>query len=245
MRVLISGFVCGLIFIVNVCADPITADNQAQDLASPVAEPVATALPPANAALPQVISPQEGAIQQVNTMSQERPPSLVLPIAPIVENGVVLTAQELTNRLVALEAQVAQMKERIGLIEGNKTGSFFNEIQTQVDTLRKNLGRGIFAVLMSGIILVLLFLLILIIIPSRKKTEAARYPQGHDYDLMEGQGGIAAKLNLSRAYIEMGHESKAESMLYEVLSHGNDAEQEEAKNLLEKIKQKSGGACDR
>lgn len=54
-----------------------------------------------------------------------------------------------------------------------------------------------------------------------------------EYDLMNSAEGIPAKLNLARAYIEMGNKNEAQNILQEVLKQGNEEQQQEAKTLLD------------
>ncbi|MDR1057225.1 MAG: hypothetical protein LBL17_01440 [Coxiellaceae bacterium] len=156
---------------------------------------------------------------------------------PVVENSVLLTAQELTSRLISLEAQIAEMNERISAIESNKLEQQDNkDFLSAILQFFKQYKQYMDAILTGGVAIVILFLLVHVIASRSRKSGIVKYPEESNYNLLEDQGGIVAKLNLARAYVEMGHESKAESMLYEVLSQGNEAEQDEAKMLLEKIK---------
>lgn len=63
-------------------------------------------------------------------------------------------------------------------------------------------------------------------------TPSTEVSQG-EYDLMNSTEGIPAKLNLARAYIEMGNKGEAHNILQEVLKQGNEAQQKEAKILLD------------
>ncbi|WP_196137693.1 FimV family protein [Aliikangiella sp. G2MR2-5] len=56
---------------------------------------------------------------------------------------------------------------------------------------------------------------------------------GGDEDL--GGDEIATKLDLARAYIDMGDADGAKEILNEVVAEGNDEQQQEAKSLMEKI----------
>lgn len=67
------------------------------------------------------------------------------------------------------------------------------------------------------------------ILDPTPSTEAS---QG-EYDLMNSTEGIPAKLNLARAYIEMENKGEAHNILQEVLKQGNEAQQKEAKILLD------------
>lgn len=201
--------------------------------------------------------------QPAHNLTQE-PSRVVSVMTPTVEPAEAITTQELIARLTALEnsnrmllEQVAQLTEKVNVLESGikpggsagmsvskESGVAFAKIQAHISGLKDYLGPQLFMVVAGFVIFVILLLLIKIIIPRRRGGEDVSYPQDdmvakeQDFNLMEGQEGNAAKLNLARAYIEMGHDSKAQSMLYEVLAHGSDSEQEEAKSLLDKIKQK-------
>lgn len=68
--------------------------------------------------------------------------------------------------------------------------------------------------------------------PLPEASSSTESTQG-EYDLMNSAEGIPAKLNLARAYIEMGNKSEAQNILQEVLKQGNEEQQKEAKALLE------------
>ena len=51
-------------------------------------------------------------------------------------------------------------------------------------------------------------------------------------DLMIGEDAVGTKLDLARAYLDMGDPDGARSMLEEVLSEGSDLQRNEAKDLL-------------
>lgn len=183
---------------------------------------------------------------QSPTISQENSNSVGLAGEPVGPE-----AKSLSDRLTVLEtqngalkAQIAQMNERVNLVEekliGNvsvpKTSEYSTSFKTPqlIDNLRNYLGPKLFTIVVSTVIGLFCLLLIYIIFPRRRNhTSASHTP---DFNPMEGQEGIVAKLNLARAYIEMGKESEAQNMLQYVLAHGSDAEQKEARELLEKIK---------
>lgn len=126
----------------------------------------------------------------------------------------------------------------------NKT---FVMMQEVADRLYDYLGATPFLGILGGIILILLILLCRLIIPRRKRyaidpayrqePELAKEKE-EEYDLMTGKEGTAAKLNLARAYIEMEQEDKAQDILVHILLHGLDADQKEAKFLLDSIREK-------
>ena len=56
-----------------------------------------------------------------------------------------------------------------------------------------------------------------------------------DFDFLSGTDETATKLDLARAYIDMGDSEGARDILDEVLAEGNDAQQVEARELIAKL----------
>jgi pilus assembly protein FimV len=59
-----------------------------------------------------------------------------------------------------------------------------------------------------------------------------------DLDAMPGDGeedDVSTKLDLARAYVEMGDQDGARSILEEVVSEGNEGQKDEAQKLLADI----------
>ncbi|WP_462379076.1 FimV/HubP family polar landmark protein [Pseudomonas sp. Marseille-QA0892] len=56
-----------------------------------------------------------------------------------------------------------------------------------------------------------------------------------EFDFLAGTDEATTKLDLARAYIEMGDNEGAQDILDEVLAEGNDAQQQEAQDLLKKL----------
>jgi len=53
-----------------------------------------------------------------------------------------------------------------------------------------------------------------------------------DFDFLSGTDEAATKLDLARAYIDMGDTEGARDILDEVVAEGNDTQQQEARELL-------------
>ena len=55
-------------------------------------------------------------------------------------------------------------------------------------------------------------------------------------DFFAGEDAIGTKLDLAKAYLDMGDPEGARSMLDEVMAEGNDTQKGEARKLLAEIK---------
>lgn len=69
-----------------------------------------------------------------------------------------------------------------------------------------------------------------------KPSEPATQPMDAVKDEFMGDDAVATKIDLARAYLDMGDADGARSMLEEVLSEGSAAQKEEASKLLAEIK---------
>jgi pilus assembly protein FimV len=56
-----------------------------------------------------------------------------------------------------------------------------------------------------------------------------------DSDLLAGTDVVGTKLDLARAYLDMGDNDSARDILKEVIAEGNEQQRQEAKGLVEKI----------
>jgi pilus assembly protein FimV len=71
----------------------------------------------------------------------------------------------------------------------------------------------------------------------RAAEEAAAVPPLHvDEDEFPGEDGVGTKLDLAKAYLDMGDPEGARSMLEEVLAEGNDVQKGEARRLMAEIR---------
>jgi pilus assembly protein FimV len=67
-------------------------------------------------------------------------------------------------------------------------------------------------------------------------TAIAPEPLPVDEDEFQGEDGVGTKLDLAKAYLDMGDPEGARSMLEEVLAEGNDTQKGEAHKLMAEIK---------
>jgi FimV-like protein len=189
---------------------------------------------------------------QLSVPSQE-----IANVVGSIEGNIEQSLSGSTDRLAVLEAQgikmqaqLTQLNERIGLVEerlignvgGQKTSEcFYSKIHKDISQLQDRIGHKLFAIIVSSAIVIFFLFLVYMVFPRRRNNLSVCHyhedslSKGDDFNPMEGQEGAIAKLNLARVYIEMGKESKAQGVLYDVLAHGNEVEQEEAKTLLAKI----------
>jgi FimV-like protein len=117
----------------------------------------------------------------------------------------------------------------------------FKPILQYIDGLAARLGQPLFTILFVCVIVLLLTMLFCLSGYRRKKQDASKFlspnvSSTEEDNFMAGKEGHAAKLNLARAYIDMGKETEAHVMLDEVLAKGSPSEQEKAKMLLAEIK---------
>jgi pilus assembly protein FimV len=56
-----------------------------------------------------------------------------------------------------------------------------------------------------------------------------------DIDLLAGEDGVRMKLDLARAYIEMGDSQGAQDIINEVIGSGDEEQQKEANDLLQSM----------
>ncbi|MEK1942342.1 MAG: FimV/HubP family polar landmark protein [Pseudomonas sp.] len=73
------------------------------------------------------------------------------------------------------------------------------------------------------------------LIAPASSPAAAGLDADDDFDFLSGTDETATKLDLARAYIDMGDSEGARDILDEVISEGSDAQQQEARELIARI----------
>ncbi|WP_271194631.1 FimV/HubP family polar landmark protein [Pseudomonas turukhanskensis] len=73
------------------------------------------------------------------------------------------------------------------------------------------------------------------LIAPASSSAAASLDADDDFDFLSGTDETATKLDLARAYIDMGDAEGARDILDEVISEGTDAQQQEARELIARI----------
>ncbi len=152
-------------------------------------------------------------------------------------SGIQLKIAELDEKLKFVEQSMAQFKRTV-LINENDVWYGLGLLRRHADRVIADMGGYPQYTLwyMGGSILVgliLIYLLLRFFSSCRRHCKAVSGQK--EYDFMAGEDGIVTKLNLARTYINMDKKAEAQIILHEVLTNGSQAEQEEARELLEKI----------
>ncbi len=71
--------------------------------------------------------------------------------------------------------------------------------------------------------------------PEASSSAAAGLDVDDDFDFLSGTDETATKLDLARAYIDMGDSEGARDILDEVIAEGSDGQQQEARELIAKL----------
>ncbi|MGH8353077.1 MAG: FimV/HubP family polar landmark protein, partial [Pseudomonas sp.] len=71
--------------------------------------------------------------------------------------------------------------------------------------------------------------------PAASAPQTASLEADDDFDFLSGTDETATKLDLARAYIDMGDTEGARDILDEVMAEGNDGQQQEARELITKL----------
>ena len=71
--------------------------------------------------------------------------------------------------------------------------------------------------------------------PAEPQADVPMLDDGDDFDFLADADEVATKLDLARAYIDMGDTDGARDILDEVLQEGTDAQREEASTLLGRL----------
>lgn len=227
----------------------------------PRPQQLSTALPITDLPTAASMATQENALQGGDATKEGMPKTEIANSVPKSLDGRVM-ALENENRTLQLQftqtnARIDLMEKELAVMVQKTKENTPGKIYQQIDRLKNHMGSQLFIIVASCVALFSLLLLVRIFTPRRKnsvttnyhhmvdpsgkKSATANYQQNisrnpeQNLDFMAGQEGSTAKLNLARAYIEMGSADKAEEILSDVLSHGTDFEQKEAKELLEKI----------
>ncbi|WP_137885405.1 FimV/HubP family polar landmark protein [Pseudomonas sp. 2FE] len=73
------------------------------------------------------------------------------------------------------------------------------------------------------------------VVPATSAPQSASLDADDDFDFLSGTDETATKLDLARAYIDMGDTEGARDILDEVITEGSDGQQQEARELIARI----------
>lgn len=174
--------------------------------------------------------------------------SVTATSTPVTANQATPTVNQTTispvDRIAVLENSVAVLQTQLGGLMQKITSLEQNEAQFKQAqdtflgqiTLANNI-KSWLSILSAAVVALFLLALIQLFFFGNKKASAHRTetPTEEDFDLMGATEGVAAKLNLARAYLDMQNKEAAKVLLQEVATAGNPEQQKEAQTLLEKI----------
>lgn len=153
---------------------------------------------------------------------------------------------QMDQKMASLDQQLQQFvvqyqKEQRGFVQ--KATAFFQSQYGKVGIA------NLLAILGGVLGLFFLFFLVKRLRNARKKDQINKkaeqlQSQAHDpyaadtddeYDFMNSEEGVVAKLDLARAYIDMGDMDSAQEALQQVLKQGNAVQKQEAQALLNQL----------
>lgn len=147
--------------------------------------------------------------------------------------------------VIGLDEQISQMRSQLQKLNQVQTDSQFkpgtSEAKTQSTGITGYIQNQLLAKSWFRLILAVIAVAILLffwdIFYRRREKKMPQITEGikEEYDFMSGEEGVAARLNLARAYVDMGNNQAAEQILKEVMARGNETQKAEAEKLLQKI----------
>lgn len=158
--------------------------------------------------------------------------------------------QYATQRLDVIEDEHVAMKNHIASLDKQMKQLSENYLQYSTPVFHRSAFAEYGIWIMGSSILACLLVLILTLSRRRQPVSTARIvPQvpvkatpsndidaiEDEYDYLGSQEGIAAKLDLARAYIDMGDTTQAINVLNEVISNGDQEQQSTARQILSDI----------
>jgi FimV-like protein len=179
--------------------------------------------------------------QSENQEIPPSPPPQATQETPVVDER--LATIESKND--AIQNQVSQINDRINSVEqgvdqiknnlDKKNDSSVNSksIWQRLAAINPYLGKPGVLIGIAGFVV---FLFILFIRRRRRSVNYSQKVLAKKEEYYNPMEDTSSKLNLARAYIDMGKDADAKTILDEIVASGNESEQAEAKKILEKIK---------
>ena len=170
---------------------------------------------------------------------------------------------ELEKNYLGLQEKIAQLEKKyaqltIGAgsvsVKTSPNSKLYNKAEKYVAVVKNYFGNQLFIAMVAAVIVFLLIILIYLITSySKSRYSGTQKDFSEDMEIDNETDNRSkpmikrnndsdehldntTKLNLARAYVEMGNQDKATDILHEVLAYGNDLEQEEAKVMLDNIR---------
>lgn len=157
--------------------------------------------------------------------------------------------QQTTTRLNNIEKQQKNIEDKINQLDdefktltyhfiqyANKNQKSNNNYWQQLQENFKSYSTNL---IIAFLVFFILLLLLLRSFKSKTRLKPAAPKTGEtkkdEYDYMNSEESIPTKLDLARAYMEMGDNESAKSALSEVAVRGNEGQKREANSLLDKL----------
>jgi FimV-like protein len=151
------------------------------------------------------------------------------------------------NQLQAQNQRIKNLEQELLRVKNEHRN--FNVIGKYIAKLEEQLGKTGFMIIVGTAIFLCIYVFGLIVRHSRSSRKQLHrnvkgqsldqvLPGKDEYEFMSGEDSVVAKLNLARAYIDMGNSNAAQEALQDVLAKGSEAQQIEAKELLKKLESK-------
>jgi FimV-like protein len=229
-------------------------------VAAPIATtPATVTVPVANnseSAIPAPGISQNDVMQKAQALEQAIP--LIRQQVAETIQSVAQQEQKINDQIMQLQVQNAQLYDQI-----NRISQQLNDAHQQLvreDHQEVQNSQKISLMKWAGFIFVISFLLISFILvwPSIKRAQKPKPIQHetvHDiihepilertqddeeseqeYDFMNSREAVPVKLDLARAYLDMGENDSAREVLQAVLEQGNEEQRAEAQELLASVK---------
>lgn len=220
-------------------------------------QPAVTSATRENSPQVQELESQLSQLNQANTMFQQQTDQR---IDVLNQEHTVLQGKlaQLSQVLSILNQEVTQLNQQISHAQKELTTNLTPEQQQHQQAMP--LGSHFAQIIAGGkttqyilyAILVLLLVVIMMLIPRRGGYKLSTVTQSipgksnttdesnendtkDEYDFMNSEEAIPAKLDLARAYMAMEDYKSAHKVLVQVTNNGNDEQRAEAKEMLEKI----------
>jgi pilus assembly protein FimV len=144
----------------------------------------------------------------------------------------------LEQQTKALELKVAELKQELRTVKFHtiQLSAIIKKAQSEnygiilMDNLRK------YGLSLLGCLLLLAILIVLYRKLGKAKSDVPNNNGPEDeYHFLDGQDNLSTKLDLARAYVDMGDNHAAASTLADVLQRGNKDQRQSARDLMSKL----------